>query len=641
MWRRLRWITSICLVIVGFTVSWAWGEVARLAEPLPQAPEPQAAVLYAVWQPEGGTQSALFRRSDEAAPWQPVALPSQSAPQLWADNGRERVAVVLADGSLLVSRSQGEDWFAPEISLSVLSLVWDRAGNLYLGTKGEGVYWLSDEGSLGSMAGLQGELAKADVQHLAQAGGRLFALTPTALFYVDTALPWTGGPQPEWVKSTTVPAGVLNLAATGPQILYAGTQTQGVYKSVDGGQTWRAANDGLGLAAGQMVRITAMRADPQEPEVLYSAVSYVVGSTHVHASAQGVFVTLNGGGSWQSLSGPSFPEAASAAYLLVAVNRPLYIGAVAPTGLTSYDPDVGAAMASLEQGSAEERLASAHLLGLAGNPVAGKALLAALADDEPSVGLAAAHALGRIDDLGTVPGLLVALEHPNEQVRLGAARALGLLGSEASVGPLRTMLLKGEGTSIMIAADSLAQIGSPAATDALLAATTDPYMTSRRHAAQAALEQMGEQAVIPLVEVLASEDGYARRNAAQILGWIGSPEATQALIVALRDNSPAIRGQAAWALGQIGDAQAIAALERLSARDSAATVRQAAEEALARIKVRPTASAGWPSSWAPALNRLQAVRWLVLGLFLAAAAWLAVGSNRLSPVVPRGQVLRR
>jgi len=639
-WRILRWVLSVGLVIAGLSITWAWGQVARLAEPLPQTPEPQAAVLYAVWQPAGEPQAALFRSPAEGTTWQAVALPGQSAPTIWADDGYAQLAVVLDDGSLLVSHNQGDDWITLETGLSILSLVWEKEGGLYLGAESRGVFRLSSDDSPVSLAGSQGELAQASVQHLALAGGRLFALTPTALFYADAAVPDDAGSQLDWVKSLPVPGAISSLAVTGPQTLYLGTETLGVYSSTDAGQTWQAASDGLGLAAGQMVKITALRADPQEPEVLYAAVSYLVGGTRVHASAQGVFATLDGGDSWQPLPGPGFPEAVPASSLLVAANRPLYVQAVTAGGLASYVPDVGAALLALEKGDGQERLAAAHLLGLARDPVAGDALLAALADAESSVGLAAANALGQIADPRSVSGLLVALDHPNEQVRLGAARALGLMGSEAAVEPLRTNLLKGEGTSITTAAGALAQIGSPAATDALLVALADPYMTSRRHAAQAALEQMGEQAVIPLTGLLVSDDGYARRNAAQALGWIASPSATPALITALKDSSPAIRGQAAWALGQIGDPAARATLERLSARDSSANVREAADSALARIEAQPPASADWLSSWAPALNRLQAMRWLVLGLFLAAAGWLAVGNTRLSPVALGRQAVR-
>jgi len=181
----------------------------------------------------------------------------------------------------------------------------------------------------------------------------------------------------------------------------------------------------------------------------------------------------------------------------------------------------------------------------------------------------------------------------------------------------------------------LGHIGGSAATDALLTAIQDPSPTSRWHAAMAALEKMGEPAVGPLVEMLDSDKVYARRNAAEALGWIGSPSATQALVRALRDQDPSMRRQATWALGEIGDPGARAALERSQARDPVAEVRAAAGQALSQLGETPAVAARWPASWAPALLHLQPMRWIILGLSLAGAAWLSLGRRQLLPVPVR------
>ena len=67
---------------------------------------------------------------------------------------------------------------------------------------------------------------------------------------------------------------------------------------------------------------------------------------------------------------------------------------------------------------------------------------------------------------------------------------------------------------------------------------------------------------------------------------------------------------------------------------SSSLVRSAAEEALVGLgeqanNERP--ASGWISSMAPALNRLQPLRWLVLAISLAGAAWLAAGQRFLAP----------
>jgi HEAT repeat protein len=236
--------------------------------------------------------------------------------------------------------------------------------------------------------------------------------------------------------------------------------------------------------------------------------------------------------------------------------------------------------------------------------------------------------------------LLVAIEHPSEQVRLGAARALGLMGVETAVKPLQAMLLQGEGLEVSVAGEALGRIGGPAAIDALLAALADPLPTARWHVAMAAVEGMGEPAVAPLVEMLGSQDSHARRNAAQALGWSGSSSAVKALLQALKEDDDAgVRGQAAWALGEIGESAgktlapaARRTLERAQQRDPAAEVQAAAGWALSRVPEQSAAASGWATRWGPALSSLQPMRWLVLGLSLAGAAWLVMGTGSLAAV---------
>jgi len=209
--------------------------------------------------------------------------------------------------------------------------------------------------------------------------------------------------------------------------------------------------------------------------------------------------------------------------------------------------------------------------------------------------------------------------------------------SEAAVEPLRAMLMNGEGAAVAVAAEALGQIGTPAATDALLAALADAEMSPRRHAALGALETMGEPAVGPLTELLtSSRDAYTRQNSAQALGWIGSSEATEALVDALRDRSETVRSQAAWALGEIGDPAARAALERAAESDGAALVRVEAQQALSQLAERPRETADQPVALSYILGRLQPVRWLILGMSVVGAAWLALG-NRQLVTAPIGQ----
>ncbi len=624
--KSIRRFLGVLLVVAGLSMTWAWGEVARLAEPAPAAEGSPVTAMYAAWQLDGSEQPSLFRSMDEGATWLPLALPAGTGPLAWADDGNQRVAVATGEGSIFRSGDRGDTWKVVAKGLPVSVLVWDDDGGLYLGTNGQGIHRLAADGTLLDVTMMQGELASARIVDLSLVEGHLFAATPTMLFHTEDR-------GATWNKSTPLPEQVTAIAATDPLTVYAGTATAGVYKSSDAGRTWQPAWEGLGLAAGQMVMVTALRADPSEPGLLYVAVDHVVGSTHVHASAAGTFVTLDGGTSWQPLAGPAFPEAQHALSLVLVPGRPLYAHAVTAEGVQAYAPDVMRILAALESEDPKARASAARQLSLARPLGVWNALLSALDDPDPAVTLIAADALGRINDPAAVPGLLIAVEHPSESVRLGAARALGMMQVEAAVEPLRAMLLRGEGLEVSIAGEALGRIGGAEATDALLMALADPVPTPRWHVAMAALEKMGEPAVAPLVAVLDSQDAHARYNATQALGWIGSSSAIEALVHTLKtDGDATVRGQAAWALGEIGDPAARRALERAQQRDPAVEVQTATEWALSRVPIESNAALGWATRWAPAFSRLQAVRWLVLALSLVGAAWLVLGHTPLVAV---------
>ncbi len=388
--KSIRRVLAVLIVVVGLSTTWAWGEVVRLAGSAPATEQPQVSTLYAAWQLEGSEQPSLHRSDDEGMTWQPLALPGGAIPLAWADDGGQQVAVATGGGTLLRSGDRGGTWTAVADGLPVTSLVWGEDDDLYLGTSGQGIYRLEAGGTLVDIATTRAELASAQIVDLSISGSHFFAATPTAIYH-------TADRGATWAASAPLPEGVTAVAAIDPQTIYAGTATTGVYKSSDAGRTWTPAWEGLGLAAGQMVTVSALRADPSEPGVLYAAVDHLVGSTHVHASAAGLFVTVDGGSSWQPLAGPSFPDARHASSLILLPGKPLHAQVVTAKGLQGYAPDVMRLLAALENNDAKMRASAARQLGIARPFGVWNELLAALDDPDMAVSLAATDALGRIE----------------------------------------------------------------------------------------------------------------------------------------------------------------------------------------------------------------------------------------------------
>ena len=82
----------------------------------------------------------------------------------------------------------------------------------------------------------------------------------------------------------TVTAIVLD--PTDPDVLYVGTESAGVYKSIDGGDSWSPIHNGLLRA-----RVDSLFMDPNDPQVIY-----------VGVRNGGVYRTTNGGQHWKALN---------------------------------------------------------------------------------------------------------------------------------------------------------------------------------------------------------------------------------------------------------------------------------------------------------------------------------------------------
>jgi len=69
-----------------------------------------------------------------------------------------------------------------------------------------------------------------------------------------------------------------------PDVLYASMKSAGIYKSIDGGLSWRPAHHGLGNA-----HVGSLLIDPQNPQILYAG------------TMGGIFKTEDGGANWSRI----------------------------------------------------------------------------------------------------------------------------------------------------------------------------------------------------------------------------------------------------------------------------------------------------------------------------------------------------
>jgi photosystem II stability/assembly factor-like uncharacterized protein len=71
-----------------------------------------------------------------------------------------------------------------------------------------------------------------------------------------------------------------------PNVIYAGTQLRGVWKSIDGGETWYAANNGLPTATAGGADYYSVIPHPQNSQQLYAA------------SEAGIYISYDRAGNW-------------------------------------------------------------------------------------------------------------------------------------------------------------------------------------------------------------------------------------------------------------------------------------------------------------------------------------------------------
>lgn len=256
-------------------------------------------------------QSRIYRSDDRGQTWQSVGSRPDLAIQTLAVHPTDASVLYAGTGggpmdttrSLWRSQDGGQSWQPFYLSLpaspegvvpavTAIAIDPNRPAVLYVGTAGQGVYRF-EEGQVGYELVGSASRSAGPMQGLAiGSDSRLYGLTPAGLFVLVGDA---------WQKLTALPEPPVSLvvAPTDPQLLYAGGTSNGLYRSIDGGQSWQYASDGLGLVPGVALRITALVVDQQDPLHVMAATAYGLGN---QLAAGGLYESRSGGHRWTKLT---------------------------------------------------------------------------------------------------------------------------------------------------------------------------------------------------------------------------------------------------------------------------------------------------------------------------------------------------
>ena len=138
-------------------------------------------------------------------------------------------------------------------------------------------------------------LDAADIRFVstAAASGLFYVATNDSLYVVKDSSTWR--------QVNALPAAPTALAAGGldSKIVYLGTESDGPFRSVDGGESWQSIRSGL--PAAERLAVTSLVINPvtdKSAQQIYMTLVAAVGTTELHITPLGVYQSADGGASW-------------------------------------------------------------------------------------------------------------------------------------------------------------------------------------------------------------------------------------------------------------------------------------------------------------------------------------------------------
>lgn len=226
------------------------------------------------------------------------------------------------------------------------------------------------------------------------------------------------------------------------------------------------------------------------------------------------------------------------------------------------------------------RMAAIDALGEVGGARAAAALLSLARDRDESIARQALEALGAVDAAEAVTVLAAATGSPDRERALIALRALARHRDAAAVAAVERVARTGADAELRdFAVETLGTIGGAEAIAALVRLAADPR---RGTSVVAALARQDEAQVESIGRELRAADDGVRCILVEALGRMKHRGASLLLAEALHDPAVSVRFAAVQALGRRDLRDVETGLVAASREDEDATVRRAAQRALAR-----------------------------------------------------------
>lgn len=175
-----------------------------------------------------------------------------------------------------------------------------------------------------------------------------------------------------WARIDSLPGRPLALAFAGSRdpagLIFAGTDSQGLYSSLDGGTTWQAAGGPLSPVGAGSLAVTALAVNPGEQQALYAAATFTMATPQGSHSSQSVYTSVDDGRRWFEMT-LARPFDQTITKLLPLSGPVLTVLLVAPEGMAMAGLEVTPALIDgLNDTDAGTRAATAWALGLSRYP---------------------------------------------------------------------------------------------------------------------------------------------------------------------------------------------------------------------------------------------------------------------------------